>query len=182
MQNADGIITIAAHAKGDCAISFDTFVRIDKINGESTDKKHSGWIEALTYNIGASQKVSTTASSSGGGTAERTDIKPFIFTKQVDSSSPKLFQACAAGTHFDKIIVAVHRAGGDDKVKFMEYEMSNCIICDVSTNGGGQDFPSESVGINFGKITITYIKQKRQGGGPEGNIIAGWDLQKNCKV
>jgi len=163
-------------------MSFDAFVKIDGIEGESTDSKHSGWIEAINFSAGASQKVSTTASSSGGGTGERTDIKPFTFTKQVDSSSPKLFQACAAGTHFDNITLALHRAGGGEKVKFMEYELTNCIISDVSTNGGSEDFPSESISINFGRIIITYSKQRRDGGGLAGNISAGWDLQKNCMV
>jgi type VI secretion system secreted protein Hcp len=64
----------------------------------------------------------------------------------------------------------------------MEYELANCIICDVSTNGGSVQFPSESISINFGKIIITYSKQKRAGGGLAGNISAGWDLQKNCMV
>jgi type VI secretion system secreted protein Hcp len=163
-------------------MSFDTFVNIDGIEGESTDSKHSGWIEALNYSAGASQTVSTTASSAGGAAGERTDIKPFTFTKQVDSSSPKLFQACAAGTHFDKIIIALHRAGGTEKIKFLEYELSNCILCDVSINGGSEDLPSESISINFGKIIITYSKQRRDGGGLAGNISAGWDLQKNCMV
>jgi len=161
-------------------MSFDSFVKISGIEGESTDSKHSGWIETISFSAGASQKISTTASSAGGATAERADIKPFTFTKQADSSSPKLFQACAAGTHFDKITIALHRSAGDDKVKFMEYELANCIICDVSTNGGSQEFPSESISINFGKIIISYVKQKREGGGPMGNISAGWDLQKNC--
>lgn len=163
-------------------MSFDTFVKVDGIEGESTDSKHSGWIEAINFSAGASQAVSNTASSAGGATAERTDIKPFTFTKQVDSSSPKLFQACAAGTHLDKITIALHRAGGDEKIKFLEYELSNCIISDVTTNGGGEDFPTESISINFGKIRITYSKQKREGGGLAGNISAGWDLQKNCTV
>jgi type VI secretion system secreted protein Hcp len=163
-------------------MSFDAFVKIDGIEGESADSKHSGWIEAIDYNAGVSQTVSTTASSAGGATAERADVKPFTFTKQIDSSSPKLFQACAAGTHFDKITIAIHRSGGDEKVKFMEYELANCIICDVSTNGGSVQFPSESISINFGKIIITYSKQKREGGGLAGNISAGWDLQKNCMV
>jgi type VI secretion system Hcp family effector len=163
-------------------MSFDSFVKINGIEGESTDSKHSGWIEAIQFNNGVSQMVSTTASSAGGAGAERADVRPFTFLKQVDSSSPKLFQACAAGTHFDKITIAIYRAGGDEKVKFMEYELSNCIICDVSTNGGGKGFPTESISINFGKIFITYVKQRRQGGGAAGNISAGWDLQKNCKL
>jgi len=157
-------------------------VQIDGIEGESTDSQHSGWIEAINFSIGASQEVSKTASSAGGATAERADIKPFTFTKQVDSSSPKLFQACAAGTHFDKITIALYRAGGDEKVKYMQYDLTNCLISDVATIGGGEDFPSESVSLNFGKITITYAKQRRDGGGLAGNISAGWDLQRNSKV
>ena len=163
-------------------MSFDTFVKIDGIEGESTDSKHSGWIEATQYKAGASQKVSSTASSAGGATTGRADVKPFTFTKQVDGSSPKLFQACCAGTHFNKIVIAIHRAGGTEKVKFMEYELSDCIISDVTTVGGENQFPTESISIDFGKIVVTYVVQKRQGGGPAGNICAGWDLERNRKV
>lgn len=30
-------------------MAFDAFVRIDGIEGESTDDKHQGWIEILSY-------------------------------------------------------------------------------------------------------------------------------------
>lgn len=163
-------------------MSFDSYVKIDGIEGESTDSKHSGWIEAIHFSAGVSQTVSVTASSAGGAATGRADIRPFTFSKQVDSSSPKLFQACAAGTHFDKITIAIHRSAGDEKVKFLEYELANCIINDVSTNGGSAGFPTENISIDFGKITVAYVKQNRQGGGTAGKISAGWDLQKNCKA
>lgn len=99
----------------------------------------------------------------------------------VDTASPKLYQACAAGKHFDAIVIALYRAGGGEKVKFMEYKLSNCLLTEVTTIGGG-DFPVENISVDFGKIIITYVKQKREGGGVAGNISAGWDLQKNCKL
>lgn len=163
-------------------MAFDSYVKIDGIEGESTDSKHSGWIEAIHFSAGVSQTVSITASSAGGATTGRADVRPFTFFKEVDSSSPKLFQACAAGTHFNKITIAMHRSGGDEKVKFLEYELTNCIISDVSINSGSEDFPTESISIDFGKIIVSYVKQYRKGGGPAGKIMAGWDLQKNCKV
>jgi len=162
-------------------MSFDAFVKIDGIEGESTDSNHSGWIEVLSFKAGVSQKVSATPSSAGGASAERTDIAPFAFAKLVDTASPKLFQACAAGTHFDTIIIGLYRAGSGEKVKFMEYKLSNCILSEVNTVGGG-DFPAETISIDFGRIRITYVKQNRQGGGAVGNISAGWDLQKNCML
>ncbi len=162
-------------------MAFDAFIKIDGIEGESTDDKHSGWIEATNYNFGLSQAVSSTASSSGGASAERASFQDFAFTKQVDKASPLLALACADGTHINTITVELCRAG-TDKVKFMEYKLTNCIISSVSNSGGGGDFPNESLTINFGKVNWAYTVQKREGGGASGNVASGWDLQKNCKI
>ncbi len=166
-------------------MAFDAFIKIDGIEGESTDDKHSGWIEITSFDTGVTQRSSTTASSVGGASAERADFNDFAFTKELDKATPKLAMACAAGTHIDSIIVEVCRAG-DEKVKFMEYKMTNCIISGVNTAGsdGAKKgaFPEENVSINFGKIQWAYTVQKRQGGGAAGNVAGGWDLQKNCKV
>lgn len=161
-------------------MAFDAFIKIDSIEGESTDDRHQGWIEVLFCESEVTQKISKTASSAGGATTERVTFQDLKFTKLLDKASPKLALACAAGTHIDNIVVEICRAGGD-KVKFMEYKMSNCLISKVSTESGG-DFPFENVSINFGKIQWCYTQQKRQGGSAAGNIAGGWDLQRNCKV
>jgi type VI secretion system secreted protein Hcp len=161
-------------------MAFDAFIKIDGIEGESADDQHQAWIELISYNTGVTQTVSSTASSSGGASAERADFQDFSITKQLDKATPKLAVACADGTHIDTILVELCRAG-TEKIKFMEYKMTNCIIGGVSTNGGG-DFPTETVNINYGKIEWSYTQQKRQGGGASGNVAAGWDLEKNCKV
>ncbi|MBT8340905.1 MAG: type VI secretion system tube protein Hcp [Desulfatitalea sp.] len=163
-------------------MAFDAFIKIDGIEGESTDDKHKGWIEIISYTNGLSQSVSSTASSSGGASAERATFGDFSFTKELDTASPGLSLACADGTHIDTIVIELCRAG-TDKVKFMEYELKNCLISGVSVNGAGSgDLPKETVTINFGKITWAYRKQKREGGGAAGNMVTGWDLQKNCKL
>jgi type VI secretion system secreted protein Hcp len=161
-------------------MAFDAFIKIDGIEGESADDQHQAWIELISYNTGVSQTVSSTASSTGGASAERADFEDFAITKQLDKATPKLAVACADGTHIDSILVELCRAG-TEKVKFMEYKMTNCIISGVSTTGGG-DFPTETVNINYGKIEWSYTQQKRQGGGASGNVAAGWDLEKNSKV
>jgi type VI secretion system secreted protein Hcp len=167
-------------------MAFDAFIKIDGIEGESTDDKHAAWIEALSFNSGVNQRASATASSVGGGSSERADFHDFSFSKQLDKATPKLALACADGTHISSIIVEICRAG-TEKVKFMEIKMTNCIISGASISGGGEksspsEFPVENVTINYGKIEWAYTVQKRQGGGPAGNVAGGWDLQKNCKV
>ncbi len=160
-------------------MAFDAFIKITDIEGESSDSQHMGWIEVIFYGANMSQKISSTASSAGGASAERVDFDEFTFTKLVDKASPKLALACAAGTHIDSIVVELCRAG-TEKVKFMEYIMTNCIISSITITGGGE-FPHETIGINFGKITWAYTQQNRQGGAI-GNIAAGWDLQRNCSA
>ncbi len=161
-------------------MAFDAFIKIEGIENESTDDKHQGWIEVLHFEMGMTQKVSTTASSSGGASAERATFQDFNFTKMLDKATPNLALACADGTHIDKTAVEICRAG-TDKVKFMAYELGNCIISKVSMESGGE-FPFENVGINYGIIHWCYTQQKRAGGGAAGNVAAGWDLQKNCKA
>ncbi len=162
-------------------MAFDAFFKIDGIEGESTDDKHQGWIEIMSCDNQISQKVSKTASSAGGATGERASFQDFNLTKEMDKASPKLAIACADGTHFNKITIEFCRAG-TEKVKFMTFELSNCIISDYRMIADGRDFPIESLSINFGKINLAYVQQKREGGGPAGNIAAGWDLQRNCKM
>ncbi len=165
-------------------MAFDCFLKIDNIEGESSDSGHQGWIEVLRYGIGLKQNISSTASSAGGASAERADFFEFTIRKYLDKASPKLALACGAGTHIDKIVVELCRAGGD-KIKFMDYKLSNCVISEIITTSGNdtiQKFPAETVKINYGKIELSYTKQKRAGGGAAGQVASGWDLQRNCKM
>jgi type VI secretion system secreted protein Hcp len=156
-------------------------LKIDGIPGESTDDKHKDWIEIVSFSWGASQPASSTASSAGGASAERADFQDLSIVKLLDKASPKIALACADGTHIKEVLIELCRAGGD-KVKYMEYKLSECIVSSVSVGGGGGGIPSESVSFNYGKIQWTYTAQKRGDGTGGGNVPAGWDLTNNKKI
>jgi type VI secretion system secreted protein Hcp len=165
-------------------MAFDAFLKIDGVPGESTDDKHKDWIEILSFSLGANQPASATASSAGGATAERVDIQDLSIVKALDKASPKIFEACCTGQHFKEIKIELCRAGGD-KLKYMEYKLSNAIVSSVRPGGsaqGSETLPLEEVSFNFGKIEMTYTQQKRVDGSGGGNVSAGWDLQTNKKV
>ena len=162
-------------------MGFDAFIKFDGIEGESTDSRHAGWIEIINFDLDVGQRVSRTASSAGGATTERADFSEFGFTKLLDKATPKLTLACAAGTHIDKIVVEICRAGSN-KVKFMDYTLTNCIISSITTSSDAGEFPVDDVAVNFGGIRWCYTQQSRTGGGAIGNIAAGWSLEKNCRA
>lgn len=126
---------------------------------------------SLLYAQSYLQKISSTASSAGGASAERADFADFSFVKQIDDSSPKLALASADGTHINHIIIEFCRAGME-KIKIMEYRLSNCLISEVEMAARG-DFSVEKVNIKYGKITWTYTRQNRQGGSAYGNVSSG---------
>lgn len=159
-------------------MAVDDFLKIDGIEGESTDDKHKGWIEVLSYNWGVAQQASSTASSSGGGSTQRADFQDLSIVKLLDSSDPKLFHACAKGEHIKEVKLELCRAGGD-KLTYMEYILNNVIISSVSSSGGGGGEPTINVTMNYGKIKLNYIKQKRADGTGGGNVPAGWNLETN---
>jgi type VI secretion system secreted protein Hcp len=156
----------------------DNFLKIEGINGESTDDKHTQWIEVLSYNWGVSQMASASASSSGGGTTQRVDLQDLSIVKMLDSATPMLFKTCARGEHIKQVKLELCRAGGD-KLSYMEYTLNNVIISSVSTSGSRGGEPTEAITFNYGKIKLNYIKQKRADGAGGGNVPAGWDLETN---
>jgi len=162
-------------------MAFDAFLQIDGIDGESTDAKHTNWIEVLSYNWGVTQPASGSASTSGGATAERANFHDFSIMKTLDKASPKLALACSSGTHIKKVTLELCRAGGD-KLKYMEYKMEECIVSSCSESGSGGSDPTESISFNYGKIEWTYTQQKRTDGSGGGQVAAGWDLRSNKKV
>ena len=160
-------------------MAYDVFINIQGIDGESTDDRHAGWIEVQTCDLRLRQKVSTTAGSAGGASAERADFSEFGFTKLLDKSSPQLALACAAGTHIGTIVVDFCRAGGE-KIRFMQYTFTDCMISAFNTSGDGM-FPEDDVSFVYGKVEWCYTCQNRAGGWSAGNVAGIWDLEKNCR-
>ena len=158
-------------------MTFDAFVRIDGIPGESNDDKHRDWIEIAAYTHHMSQPASSTASSVGGATAERVNHGTFDIVHLFDKASPKLYEACCTGRHIKEVVIEIWRAG-TEKRKYMEIRLEQALISNVSTSGGGE-FPAEVISFSYGKIKWMYSQQARDGGGLTGNVAAGWDLTAN---
>ena len=165
--------------------AFVVFTGEPKVQGETTDKTFAAKkaLEIYSFSLGASNP-STIGSSGGGGGAGKVSLSSFNFMKKTDSSSPVLFTACATGAHFDKVEVFLRKAGGTaGQEPYLTYTFDEAFVDSVQWSGssGGDDTPTESVSIAFGKITIDYKPQKDKGTLGD-SVMAYWDVRQNAPV
>ena len=162
---------------------FDAFLKVETVDGESSDEKHPNWIEILSFSWGIDQPQTASASSHGSLAAERALFRDFSIVKAIDKASPKLALGCASGEHFPKATLEICRAGGD-KQPYMEYKLTDVMVTSFRPggSGGAEQIPLEEVSFSYGKVELKYTQTKVAGGKGSGNVAAGWDLKTNKKV
>jgi type VI secretion system secreted protein Hcp len=152
------------------------------LKGESADKEHDQWIELTSWHHEMSQPASGAASTSGGHAAERTEHADMVVVKELDSSSPVLYQAVSGGTTFQSAQIDFYRDAGDGKrVKYLEIQLKNVLISRITPAIEGGVLPVEKVSLKYAAIQWKYQKQNIDGG--QGGVTQGaWSLTKNDKT
>jgi len=136
-----------------------TFLKLDGIKGESTDKIHKGEIQVDSFSLSA--QGGGQASAGGGGGAGKVSIQSFSITKKLDKSSPLLFQAAASGQHFKDAVLSFARKAGGEQKTYLKFEFQGILISSVQ-DGGASDkvAPSEQVTFAFQKCKETFYDSK----------------------
>lgn len=154
---------------------FDTFLKLDGVDGESTRKGYEKQMAVIAFSWGGSNP--STIGVTGGGGGGKGELSSLSITKKSDAASPLLFQKCMEGEHFKKGALTLLKAGGKESVDFVKYELENIFIDSVSYSGseGGDDQPTEAISLSFGKMTYTFTPQKPDGtkGSP---VVGQWDV------
>ncbi len=186
-------------------MAFDAFIKITDLKGESQDAKHKGEIDIVSFSFGANQTGSS-AYGGGGGTG-KVSFHDFSFVHSLDQSSPVLFQKCCTGEHLKEALITVRKAGGDH-LEYLKIKLSDVLVSSVEQaghSGGGivsprdlatgqasgkivasgspsDNFPTESISLNFAAMTIDYQPQGPDGKPQGGAIHGGWNVKQNVKV
>jgi type VI secretion system secreted protein Hcp len=157
----------------------DYFLKIDGIDGESTDDKHKNSIDVESWSWGETQMGSHF--ERGGGGAGKVQMQDFNFVMKVNKASPKLLLACASGEHIKKAVLTCRKAGKDQQ-EYLKIVMSDLLVSSFQTGGSmGAIVPTDQISLNFSKIEYEYKAQKPDGS-LDGAIKAGYDLKLNKKV
>ncbi len=158
-------------------MAYDAFLKLEGVEGESTDKTHSGEIDLLSFSLGASNPVGSPGGSGMG--AGKVSISSFNIMKKMDAASPGMFTSCCSGKHYPKAIVTLRKAGGT-ALEYLVYTFEKVFVESVQWSGssGGDDVPMESVSFAFGKISIIYKTQDDKGAAKK-TLGAEWNLETN---
>ena len=163
-------------------MAFDTFLDIATVEGECTATGFEKKIEIYSFNWGATN-TTTIGSGATGLSGGKVSVAKFKVMKKTEKSSGTLFAACCNGTHYATAKVTMRKATGDSGQKaFLEYLFSDVMVESISWSGstGGDDTPTESLTLAFGKCQITYYMQNEKGVMAKATE-ASWDLTKVTK-
>ena len=151
------------------------FLKIDGIEGESTNDAHKDEIDVESWSWGV---VQSGASGSGGGVgAGKAVFQDMHFVARISKASPKLFLACATDSHHKVATLSGSRTGGKT-VDFLEYKLSDVQITSVQHSDSEAGAPMEQFSLQYRKFEISYSPQKSSGKiGPA--ATAGFDVQQN---
>jgi type VI secretion system secreted protein Hcp len=139
-----------------------TFLKLDGIKGESTDKIHKGEIQVDGFSLSAQGAIQA---SGGGGGAGKVSIQSFQITKSLDKSSPLLFQAAATGKHIKDAILSFTRKAGGEQKTYLKFEFQGILISGVQDSGASDKVaPSEQVTFAFQKCRETFYDSKGRTG------------------
>lgn len=149
------------------------------ITGESTDSKHVGDIQVLSWSHSFNQPTKATRSSAGGGTVEQANHSDFSFSKYLDTATDDLMKYCWNGKQIGKGVLSCYRSDGDDAaILYLEVAMEDIIVSNISIGGGQGDLPTENISLAYGKVTYTYKSQKPDTGDAGGVQPVSHDLIK----
>jgi type VI secretion system secreted protein Hcp len=183
------------NSSGASMATFDIFLKLDGIDGESTTSGHDKEIEVLSYD----QSIDSTAPSyggGGGGGAGKSTFSGVRIRKLLDTASIPLSLACASGRHIQSARLSFRRASKtplDFYVVTLEdvviAHVGQCASTDVQAPLKFETLaksPSgaallEEVTLHFAKIRWEYRRI-----GPKGQtlppITGGWDAKAHNQL
>ena len=135
-------------------MAVDMFLKLDGIEGDSTDNKHKGEFEIFSWSWGLNRP------SSGGGVS----VSDFSIVKEVSSASPELMKACCTGEHIRWASLTL--ASKQTQVPFVKIKLEDVLISGYSTGGSGPTSPADQLTLNFTRVEIQAADKKGNFGAP----------------
>jgi len=177
----EGALAVATTAivAGPTPVIADTFLKLGDIQGESTDIKHKGEIDILSFSQSFINTVSI-GSATGGAGAGKVQCGAVTMMKNIDASSPFLLKGVATGQHFpDATITFRSAATGKNTTDYYVIKMQDVFVTELSqTDSADPDRIFEKLVLNARSFDFKYtpLTIKGTAGTP---VSFKWDCAAN---
>lgn len=154
-------------------------MKIEGVDGNVTSEKYKGWVDISSMQFGIGRGVGSPVGSDVDREASAPSVSEITCTKEMDKASSAIFELALWGEG-KKVEIHLVKTDKDSVEPFVKYELEDVLISGYSVSSGG-DRPSESLSLNFTKITYIYIpmKDKNETGDP---FPVGYDLAKQKSI
>lgn len=121
----------------------------------------SNSIEISSFQWGVGRGISSPTGGSADRESSAPSVSEIVVTKATDSSSPLFLKEALMGSVGKTVQIDFCRGHGD-QTPYLQYTLTNTLVSKYSISSGG-DRPSESISLNFQKITMTATSQTPNG-------------------
>jgi type VI secretion system secreted protein Hcp len=157
-------------------VAVDYFLKLDTIPGGSTDAAHKDEIQLEGFSWGATNAAR--AGAGGGAGAGKVQLNDLSVTMAASVASPKLFVACASGTHLKSATLSARKAGAKTQ-DFLVLKLTDVVVTSYQAAGSaGGDTLVEAATLGYAKVEVEFRPQKPDGSAGAA-VKGGWDVAKN---
>jgi type VI secretion system secreted protein Hcp len=154
------------------------FLTLDGIPGGSTDAEHAREIDVTAWSWGL---ANTGPVGSGGGSgAGRSTVEDLQVVAPLSVASPRLFLACAAGTHIAHGALTGVRSGAAP-VEFLVLTLHDVRVSAYRVGDEAVDLPKDRFALAFGRIEVRFTPQDALGQAAP-PVVAGWDVRRGTAL
>jgi type VI secretion system secreted protein Hcp len=140
------------------------FLKLEGVTGESTDSKHSGEVELVSWNFDLDNPPNI-GSQTGGAGVGRVSVDKIHCVAQMSKASPQFFEYCTTGKHFPTGTITCRKAGGTQQ-NFLVVTLTEVYIARYQTgqtHDSEMPLPYDHFTLTSAKMTFDYLAQTTQG-------------------
>ena len=141
----------------------DIFLKLDGIEGESTQKDHKGEIEIESWSFGMSRPIAA-AAGSGMARGGKLCVTEIALMKLFDKASPAIINNMVSGKAIAKGTLSFVQPGSDIPQTYLSIELNGILISGYQASGSAGDRSADSISLHFSTAKMTYKPIDNKGG------------------
>lgn len=159
-------------------MAVDMFLKLDGIDGESQDDKHSKEVDLLSFTWGQTHDAAPGSTTVGAGSGVgKVSFSDFAVTFYSNKASAKVFSSCSGGKHIASAIITV-RKSGDTPQEYLIITLTDVTVNSHNISCAQGGLSMETAALGFAKIEYAYSPQKSDGS-LDAAVKANYNIQKN---